>query len=316
MKITLLDDATLGAGLDFSLLARFGDVETLGKTHQEQVAERIADSDVVIINKIKMNKESLRLAKKLKLICVFATGFDNVDTAYCREKGIAVCNVRGYSTDSVAQLTVALVLELANRIPEFTSYVLSGDYSKSGLQNYLKPQFHELSGKTWGIIGCGNIGNRVAKIAEAFGCNVIVNKRTPHMVYQNATVEEICRESDIITVHAPLTDETRGLLNREMIGKMKKTAILVNVARGAITDEEAIAEAVEKGELGGFGADVYSTEPFPENHPFTRIMHRDNVCLTPHMAWAALEARRRCLDEIVLNIEAFLKGEMRNRVEM
>lgn len=315
MKITLLDDATLGEGLDFSLLSRFGEVETCGKTPQDKVAEKITDSDVVIINKIKMNEESLCLAKKLKLICVFATGFDNIDVGYCSEKGIAVCNVRGYSTDSVAQLTLALVLELMNRIPEFTSYVLSGDYSRSGLQNYLKPQFHELAGKTWGIIGCGNIGNRVAKIAEAFGCNVIVNKRTPHPVYKNATVEEICRESDIITLHAPLTDETRGLLSREMIAKMKKTAVLVNVARGAITDEEAIAETVENGELGGFGADVYSTEPFPEDHPFTRIMHRDNVCLTPHMAWAALEARRRCLDEIILNIEAFLNGEMRNRVE-
>ncbi len=316
MKITLLDAATLGEGLDFSVLDRFGEVEIYEKTPQQQVAERILDTDVVIINKIKMNEESLRLADNLKLICVFATGFDNIDTDYCREKGIAVCNVKGYSTDSVAQLTVALVLELVNRMPEFKNYVLSGDYSKSGVQNYLKPQFHELSGKTWGIIGCGAIGSRVAKIAQAFGCNVIVNKRNPHRVYKNATVEEICSESDIITIHAPLNEKTRGLLNREKISKMKKSAILVNVARGAITDEEAIAEAIEKGELSGFGADVYSTEPFSENHPFTRIMHRDNVCLTPHMAWAALEARKRCLDEIILNIEAFLKGEKRNRVEI
>ncbi len=316
MKITLLDDATLGEGLDFSLLSRFGEVETCGKTPQNMVAEKITDSDVVIINKIKMNEESLRFAKKLKLICVFATGFDNIDVGYCREHGIGVCNVKGYSTDSVAQLTLALVLQLMNRIPEFTDYVESGAYSKSGLQNYLKPQFYELSGKTWGIIGCGNIGGKVAEIATAFGCRVLVNKRTPHQVYENATVDEICEKSDIISIHAPLTDETRGIISRERIGRMKKTAVVVNVARGAITDEEAIADAIETGALGGFGADVYSTEPFPVNHPFTRIMHRDNVCLTPHMAWAAVEARRRCLDEIILNIEAFLKGETRNRVEM
>ncbi len=316
MKITLLDDATLGEGLDIAKLSRLGEVECHGKTTQEQVAERIKDSDIVIINKIKMNEQSLCLAKNLKLICVFATGFDNVDVSYCRKRGIAVCNVKGYSTESVAQLTVAMALQLLGRIPEFTAYVESGAYSKSGLQNYLEPIFCELSGKTWGIIGCGNIGSKVAKIAEAFGCRVLVNKRTPHMVYENATVEKICGESDIISIHAPLTDETRGLINREMIAKMKKTAILINVARGAITDESAIAEAVEKGELGGFGADVYSTEPFPENHPYTHIMHKSNVCLTPHMAWAALEARRRCLDEIIMNIESFLAGGTRNRVEM
>lgn len=315
MKITVLDRATLGEGLAFEELERFGEVEFFDKTGEKAVAQRIEKSDIVIINKIKMNEQNLKYAKNLKLICVFATGFDNVDTEYCRENGIAVCNVCGYSTDSVAQLTAAIVLELVNKMSEFTEYVKNGEYTKSGLQNYLKPQFCELSGKTWGIVGCGSIGSRVAEIAAAFGCRVIVNKRMPHKLYQNATIEEICTESDIISIHTPLTDKTRGLISREMIAKMKKTAVLVNVARGAVTDEAALAEAIKQGKIGGLGADVYSVEPFSEEHPFYEIMNRRNVCLTPHIAWAALEARQRCLAEIILNIDAFLKGEKRNRVE-
>ena len=316
MIITLLDDATLGEGLDFSVLEKFGTVECCGKTPQSEVSERIRNSDVVIINKIKMNCESLKYAAKLKLICVFATGYDNIDMNYCREHGIAVCNVKGYSTDSVAQLTVTMALFLANRIPQFTSYVESGAYSKSGLQNYLKPQFHELRGKTWGIIGFGNIGGKVAKIAEAFGCRVLANRRRPVEEYENASVDEICRKADIISIHTPLTDETVGLIGEKEIALMKKNVLLINVARGAVTDETAVAVALKEGRLGGFAADVYSTEPFPENHPFSDIMHMDNVCLTPHMAWGAVEARIRCLDEIVKNIDAFLKGEIRNRVDM
>lgn len=315
MKITLLDNDTLGAGLDFSVLKKFGEVRVCGNTEPCDVEKNIGDSDIVLINKIKLGEDNLKNNNTLKLICIFATGFDNVDVEYCKKKGIAVCNVVGYSTDSVAQLTVLMALKLTERLDEFTEFVTSGGYTKSGLQNYLEPVYHEVSGKTWGIIGFGNIGGKVAKIAEALGCRVIVNKRKPIRQFPRVSVEEICRKADIISIHTPLTEETRGMINAEKINLMKKNAILINVARGAVTDERAVANALKEGRIGGFGCDVYSAEPFPEEHPFNEIMHMKNVCLTPHMAWGAYEARVRCLDEIVLNIESFLKKEKRNRVD-
>ncbi len=316
MVITLLDTSTLGAGLNLKVLEKFGEVECYEKTQYEETADRLKNTEILIINKVKLNADTLKKAKKLKLICVFATGYDNIDLAYCREKGIAVCNVKGYSTDSVAQLTIAMALQIINRIPEFTRYVTDGSYTKSGVQNYLKPQFNEISGKVWGIIGYGNIGKKVACVASALGCKVIVNKRTPTLDYENATVQEICKTADIISIHTPLTEQTKGLIGENELIAMKKTAILINVSRGAVTDEKAVVEAIKCGEIGGFGADVYSVEPFDENHPFNDIMNMDNVCLTPHMGWGALEARRRCLDEIVKNIEAYNLGETRNRVDL
>ena len=316
MNIVLPDSDTLGKGLDFSALERFGTPRILGYTPQDKVGEVLEDCDIAIINKTKMNEESLKNAKKLKLICVFATGFDNVDINYCRENGIAVCNVTGYSTDSVAQLTFAMALEIANHLKEYNDFVKSGAYTKSGLQNHLEPQFYELCGKTWGIIGCGNIGGRVAEIAEAFGCKVIVNKRTPSEKYTFVSVDEICERADIISLHIPLTPETKGLINGEKLKKMKKSAILINAARGAVTDEAAVAEAVLCGDIGGFGTDVYSVEPLAAEHPFYKIMDLPNVCLTPHMGWGAYEARVRCLNETEKNISAFLNGEIRNRVDL
>ncbi len=316
MIITLLDKDTLGQGLDFSLLERFGNVECYSTTPPDKVEERIWESDVLIVNKVKLGSHNLENAKNLKLICVFATGYDNIELDYCKKRGIAVCNVKGYSTNSVAQLTIAMALQLVNRMEEFIEYVVDGSYSRSGLQNYLEPQYHELCGKTWGVIGYGNIGARVAKIADAFGCNVLINKRTEVEDYPCVSVEEICEKADIISIHTPLTEHTRGIIGEKEIRLMKKSAVLINVARGAVTDEAAVAKAIREKRLGGFGADVYATEPFPENHPFTEIMEMKNVCLTPHMGWAAIEARIRCLDEIIKNIDAFLKGEIRNRVDI
>ena len=316
MNIVLPDSDTLGKGLDFSVLEKFGTVRLLGHTPQKKVGDALADCDIAIINKTKMNEESLKNAKNLKLICVFATGFDNVDTVYCRERGIAVCNVTGYSTDSVAQLTFTMALAIANHLKEYTDFVKSGEYTKSGIQNHLEPQFYELCGKMWGVIGCGNIGGRVAEIAKAFGCEVIVNKRSPSEKYTCVSVDEICERADIISLHVPLTPETESLINVERLEKMKNTAILINAARGAVTDEAAVAEAVLNGKIGGFGTDVYSVEPMQEGHPFYKIMGLPNVCLTPHMGWGAYEARVRCLNEIEKNISAFLNGKIRNRVDL
>lgn len=311
MKITVLDSATLGDDLDLSPLSEVGETEIYKNTAPNEVAARIAGSDAVVINKIKLGENNLANAKNLKLICIAATGYDNIDVAYCREKGIAVCNVVGYSTHSVAQITVATVLSLACHLPEHCETVKSGRYTASGVANSLTPVYHELAGKTWGIIGYGNIGRQVGKVAEAFGCRVIASRRSG-----GASVEEVCREADIITIHTPLNDSTRGLISREMIALMKKDVIIANAARGAVTDERAIADAVKEGRIGAFGSDVFSVEPFGEDHPFYEIKDYPNVCLTPHMAWGAYEARVRCLSEIVENIKAFQKGEIRSRVDL
>lgn len=316
MKIVLLDAATLGAGLDLSKLSAFGEVAAYTDTKQSEVRERISDADIVIINKFKIKKETVENAPSLKLICIFATGYDNIDIEACRERGIAVCNVKGYSTHSVAQLTVLMALTLLSRLSEYTEFVTSGKYTDSGTANYLDPVYHELYGKTWGIVGAGAIGSQVAKVAEAFGCRVLVFKRTPTDSFECVTLEKLLKESDIISLHTPLNDGTRGLIGEKELAVMKNSAVLINVARGAVTDEAAVARAVLDNKIGGFAADVYSAEPFSKEHPFSALPNRKNVILTPHMAWGAIEARSRCLDEIILNITAFLKGETRNRVDI
>ncbi len=314
MNIIMLDTGTLGADIDLSPVRRAGTVTEYQTTPPEQIAERITDADVVIVNKVKLNEGNLSRATNLKLICVTATGYDNIDTAYCRSRGIALCNVPAYSTESVAQLTLAMALSLANRLNEYRSYVHSGAYSASGVANLLSPSYHELSSLCWGVVGGGAIGTRVAELARAFGCRVIMCRRAPETRFEQASIDELCREADILSLHVPLTDETRGMISRERIASMKTGAILINVARGAVTDEEALADAVEQGRLGGLGVDVYSREPFGEDHPFSRILSYPNVCLTPHMAWGAVEARNRCIEVIAENIAAYEAGAQKNRI--
>ena len=316
MKIVVLDAATLGSDVDLLPLKAQGEVLVYDNTAPEAVAERIADTDVIVSNKVKLTEAVLKDAKNLKLICLAATGYDCVDIGYCAANGIGVCNVPGYSTQSVAQLTVAMVLELVNHLSVYREYVHSGAYSRSGVANALTPVWHELYGKTWGIIGGGNIGRQVAKIADAFGCRVLVCRRKTDEVYENADLDRICAESDIISVHVPLTEETRGMIGKEQVARMKEGVILVNVARGAVADEQALADGVKSGKIGGLGVDVYSAEPFGENHPFYEILDRSNVCLTPHTAWGAIETRNRCMAMVAENIRAFCAGERRNRVEV
>ena len=315
MKIVVLDAATLGADATLTPLFQQGDVTVWNSTLPEQIPERIADAEVIVSNKVRLMEPVLRDAKNLKLICVAATGYDCIDTAYCAANGIGVANVPGYSTQSVAQLTVAMALELTNHLGVYRDYVHSGAYSRSGVANGLSPVWHELYGKTWGIVGSGNIGHQVAKIAEAFGCRVMVCRRKPDEIYETVDVDTICRESDVISIHVPLTEETRGMIGEKQIGLMKETAIVINVARGAVTDEAALAEAVKAGHIGGLGVDVYSQEPFGEDHPFAKILDLPNVCLTPHTAWGAIETRNRCIAMVAENISAYLAGERKNRVE-
>lgn len=316
MDIVILDAATLGTDTDLSPLMELGNVTVWDNTAPEQAAQRIADAEVIVSNKVRLFAPVLRGAKKLKLICLSATGFDCVDTAYCAQNGIGVCNVPGYSTQSVAQLTVAMVLELVNHLSSYRDYVHSGAYSRSGVANALTPVWHELYGKTWGIVGGGNIGRQVAKIADAFGCKVIVCRRKPDDRYETTDLDTLCARSDIISVHVPLTDETRGMIGERQLALMKKDVILVNVARGAVTDEAALAKAVREDSIGGLGVDVYSAEPFGEDHPFYAVLDLPNVCLTPHTAWGAIETRNRCIAMVAENISAFCRGERKNRVEL
>ncbi len=314
MKIKILDRKAFGYDTPLEILSQLGEVTVYDNTSNEELYERCLDADVLIFNKIKIDRKTIEGAKSLKLICVFATGYDNIDTEAAKEHGVAVCNVPGYSTESVTLYTLATVTALATRLFEYRGYVTSGEYSKSDSANKLTPVYHEIAGKTWGIIGYGNIGKSVARVAEALGARVIVNKRTPSGLPNEVDIDTLCKESDVITVHCPLNDGTRGIINEERLSLMKNDVILVNEARGAVLEENTVAEFVKAGKLGGFGCDVYSSEPFGENHPYYAIKELPNVILTPHAAWASYEARERCVKTIYENIKSFTSGGKNNRI--
>ena len=315
MRIVVLDAGTLGADLSLKSFEEFGSVKVYQTTAPDEVALHIGDAVAIILNKVKLGANNLAHATHLKLICVTATGYDNIDLAFCRERGIAVCNVVGYSTPCVAQVTVSMALSLITHLFEYSQYVREGHYSGSCCANRLIPVYHEIAGKTWGIVGFGNIGHAVGEVARALGCRVLVNKRTPIDGWECVDFDTICREADILSIHTPLNDSTRKLLDEAHIRMLKGNAIVINVARGAVTDEKALADAIREGRIGGLGVDVYSVEPFGEGHPFSTILDYPNVCLTPHMAWGGYETRERLLEEVAENIGAYLCGERRNRVD-
>ena len=318
MKTVFLDSETMGSDISrndiISAYKDFGEVIVYEKTNPKQIAERIKDAEIVITNKCRLTAAALEAAKSLKLICVCATGYDNIDIDYCGKNNIAVCNVKGYSTDSVAQVTVSMALALICRLRQYDRYVHTGTYAASGSPNCLLPVYHEVSSMKWGIVGFGSIGQKVAKIADALGAEVVVNTRSEISGYTRLEIDELCRVSDIISLHVPLNDETRHLINAERLGLMKKDAVLINVARGAVVDEAAVAEAVIKGKIGGIGIDVYDGEPIARNSPYRELYGMDNVIFTPHMAWGSYEARVRCLNIIRKNIQSFIDGDNMNRI--
>ena len=314
MKIAVLDRISVGLDTPLSGLEKFGEVIIYDQTSEDEIFERVSDVDIIVINKVRITETVIRSAKKLKLICIFATGYDNIDINAAKEYGVGVCNVPGYSTDSVALFTVANVLSLYTHLREYNEYVTSGEYSKSGIPNKLTPIYHEIKGKTWGIIGLGNIGKAVAEVAKALGARVIANKRTPIDDYECVDIDTLCRESDIITIHCPLNNESRGLINKDRIATMKNDVVIVNEARGAVVNELDIAEAIKKGMIGAFGSDVYSLEPFSTDHPFYEIKDFCNVLFTPHAAWGSYESRLRCISIICDNISAYISGDRKNRV--
>lgn len=316
MKIVVLDRESLGMDTPISRLSKLGELVVYDATSPAEVCERVSDADVILINKVKITADVIASAKNLKLICIFATGYDNIDVKSAKEHGVAVCNVPGYSTASVTATTVATVLSLLTNLREYNNYVVSGEYSESGRPNLLTPVFHDMTDKVWGIVGCGDIGSSVARVAEAFGARIVTHQRHKHPIYETVSLRELCSVSDIITVHCPLTAETRGMIDTSCIGIMKSNAIVVNSARGAVFDEAAVAEAVATGKIAAFGCDVYSVEPFGKDHPFYNIKGLSNVILTPHFAWGSYEARCNCLNIIFNNISSFFDSKILNRVDI
>lgn len=304
MKIAFLDAATMG-DVSFEPFERLGEFVCYQLSTPEEARERVKDIDVLMINKVIVNKELIDSAPNLKLICIAATGMNNIDVEYAASKGIPVRNVAGYSTDSVAQSTFMHILSLVGGGPYFDHSVKSGSYSRSGMFTDPKWNWWELAGKTIGIIGLGNIGMKVAKIAEAFGMNVCYysTSGTCHCKeYPCFSLEDLLRQSDVVSVHAPLNERTLNLLGANEFAMMKPTAYVVNAGRGAIIVEKDLAEAVDNGTIAGAGIDVFVQEPVPEDHPYLKMKHPERMRLAPHIAWASVEARERLVAMMADNV--------------
>lgn len=317
MKLVVLERNSVGTDVDVSCFERFGEVEYYPNTVAENTAERVKEADIIISNKAPMNESTLKDAPNVKLICLFATGFDCVDLAYCKSRGIKVANVVNYSTAAVVQHTILLALALEEKLAFYDDYVKSGAYAAQDRFSNFDRTFGELDGKTWGIVGMGNIGRRVAKVAQALGCNVIfysASGKSSCTEYERVEFEELLAQSDILSLHCPLSDRTKGLMNREAFSKMKQTAILVNVARGPVVDTQALYEALTTGKIAAAGLDVLEQEPIAKDDPLGSITDSTKLIITPHMAWASKEARERLVGEVMENIQAFLNGEERNIV--
>ena len=304
MKIAFLDAATMG-DVSFEPFERLGDFTRYETSTPEEARERVKDIDVLLINKVLVNKELIDAAPNLKLICIAATGVNNIDVEYAASKGIPVRNAVGYSTDSVVQSTYMHILSLVGGGQYFDDSVKSGSYSRSGMFTDPKWNWMELAGKTIGIIGLGNIGMKVAKIAEALGMKVCYysTSGTGHCKdYPCLTLEELLKVSDVVSVHAPLNERTLNLLGAKEFAMMKPTALIVNAGRGAIIVEADLAEAVDNGVIAGAGIDVFVQEPIPEDHPYLKMKHPERMRLTPHVAWASVEARRRLVSMMADNV--------------
>ncbi len=314
MKIVLTDAQTVIDELvTADCLNEFGEVTAHRLLRYDEVAEAIADADIVVCNKTLLNSETLRLAKKLKYIGLFATGYNNIDIEYCRENGITVCNAGSYSTNAVAQQTFALILEHYNKVAKYDQYVKDGKWKRSPTFSPFVYPLNELSGKTIGIVGLGTIGKEVAAIANAFHMHVIAYNRSRRDVpnVEQVSFERLLEESDIITVHCPLNPDSENLFNKETFMKMKQGALFVNTARGGVMVEQDLYDALECGHLGGACIDVLRVEPMEEECILTQAK---NCIITPHVAWAPLETRLRLMDIVADNIRCFLNGTPKNVV--
>jgi glycerate dehydrogenase len=323
-KIVFTDVKTLGFNVNVSGLSRYGQVQLYDCLKDNEVAAAVSDADIIITNQNNLNESNLGGSDKLKLICAAATGYDNIDTAYCREKGVAVTNVPGYAAGSVAQHTFAMLLYLISHSRYYDDFVKDGTYSTMFPVNHENRDFFELEGKTWGIIGLGAIGRKVGLIAEGFGCHVIyysTSGKNHDVPFKESMLDDLLRNSDIISVHAPLNRETRGLIGRTELGQMKKSSYLLNLGRGGIVSEEDLVYALENQMIAGAGLDVFENEPIRQDGPLMRHINGRpeagvNLYLTPHIGYASTEARERLMSTICSNIEAFLAGNDLNRVDV
>lgn len=317
MEIVILERDSVGTDVQIDCLKDLGNVTVYSNTLAGEVEERIRNADIVIANKAPLGEETLKNAQSVKLICEFATGYDNVDLEYCRKRGIKVANVVDYSTSAVAQHTFALCFYVLEKLNHYDNYVKSGEYaSQSRFSNFDLP-FTELDGKVWGIVGMGNIGKKTAQIAEAFGCKVIFYSASGNSSctdYERVELEDLLKRSDFLSLHCPLSERTRNLIDLPALKKMKKTAILINVARGPVVNDEDLYTALTEGIIAGAGLDVTGTEPMKESNPLSRIKDSNKLIITPHLAWASTEARNRVVEETYKNIQAFCSGIERNIV--
>ncbi len=310
INIVFLDAKTVGEVPNFRVLEKQGALKIYEKTEPSEVVERCQGKNVVITSKVVMNKEVLSSLPDLKLICVAATGMNNIDVASAEKLNIQVKNVSGYSTESVAQLTFAMLLNLVNHISYYDSYVKSGGYPKSDIFTHFGPAFWELNGKRLGIIGLGNIGRRVAQIAQSFGMEVVfysTTSRNNNINYKRFDLDTLLGTSDVVSIHAPLNDQTRGLINYEKMHKMRPCAILLNTGRGGIIVESDLARALDENIIGAAGIDVLEKEPPYANNPLLKLKNKDKLLITPHIAWTSIEARKRLIDKLAANIDEFRK---------
>jgi lactate dehydrogenase-like 2-hydroxyacid dehydrogenase len=317
LDICILDAETLGEDIDLSGLEQLGKVNIYPFTQKDRVIERIQGCEIVITNKVVLDSSNLPYAPSVRLICVAATGTNNIDLEYARRKGIMVCNVAGYSTPSVVQHTFALLFYLLEGLSYYDTYVKTGLYSKSQVFTNLQRPFWELNGKTWGIIGLGTIGKGVAEVAKAFGCKVIYYSTSGQNYdadYDKVSWPELLHQSDIISIHAPLNSQTYNLLAYDSFQLMRPSAILLNLGRGGIVNEFALAKALDEGLIAGAALDVLEKEPIESHNPLLRIKNPDRLLITPHIAWASKESRQRLVQEIIANIQGYLNGSPRNQV--
>ena len=309
MKLVFLDTKTIGEDIDLSAYDALGEVVKYGFSTLEEIPERVKDADVLIENNIAINEQTIGNAKNLKLVCVTATGTNNLDKEYLKKRGIAWRNVAGYSTESVTQHTFALLFYLLEKIRYYDDYVKDEKYINDTVFTHFAEHFNEVNGKTWGIIGLGTIGRRVADIAKAFGARVIYYSASGSPAqegYEQVDFETLLTTSDIVSVHAPLNEYTKDLMDREAFAKMKKTAIFLNLGRGPIVVEQDLYEALETGEIAAAGLDVLCEEPMSETNPLAKIKDSKKLIITPHIAWASVEARNRLMQIIVEQIREFL----------
>lgn len=309
MKLVFLDTKTIGEDIDLSAYDALGEVVKYGFSTLEEIPERVKDADVLIVNKIVINEQTIGTAKNLKLVCVTATGTNNLDKEYLKKRGIAWRNVAGYSTESVTQHTFALLFYLLEKIRYYDDYVKNEKYINDTVFTHFAEHFNEVNGKTWGIIGLGTIGRRVADIAKAFGAHVIYYSASGSPAqegYEQVDFETLLATSDIVSVHAPLNEYTKDLMDREAFAKMKKTAIFLNLGRGPIVVEQDLYEALETGEIAAAGLDVLCEEPMSETNPLAKIKDSKKLIITPHIAWASVEARNRLMQIIAGQIREFL----------